>query len=94
MATFEDSEKVRISKQYQDTIKNIPVSAPYDLKRAVEVAAQDLRNFRLELYKQKKQIKQKYDSEQENLNKQTSDKHAQLIRALSKAKRAVAPYKK
>ena len=93
MATFEDSEKVRIDKQFQDVLRNIPVSAPYDLKRAIEVAAQDLRDFRLELYKQKKQIKQKYDSEQEDLNKQTSDKHAQLIRALSKAKRAVISYK-
>lgn len=94
MATFEDSEKVRINKQYQDIIKNIPVSAPYDLKRAVEVAAQNLRDFRLELYKQKKQIKQKYDSEQENLNKQTGDKHAQLVSALSKAKRAIVPFQK
>ena len=94
MATFEDSEKVRINKQYQDIIKNISASAPYDLKRAVEVAAQDLRDFRLVLYRQKQQIKQKYDSEQENLNKQTSDKHAQLIRALSKAKRAVVPFQK
>ena len=27
MATFEDSEKVRINKQYPDILRNIPVSA-------------------------------------------------------------------
>ena len=38
MATFEDSEKVRINKQYQEIVRKIPFSAPFDLRRAVEVA--------------------------------------------------------
>ncbi|MBQ9236160.1 MAG: hypothetical protein IJ184_06845 [Alphaproteobacteria bacterium] len=39
MATFEDGEKVRINKQYQEIVRKIPLSAPLDLRRAVEVAA-------------------------------------------------------
>lgn len=94
MATFEDSEKVRINKQYQEIVRKIPFSSPFDLRRAVEVAARNLRDFRLDLYKQKTKIQQKHDKEQENLKKQTDERHTQLISILNKTKRAVAPYDK
>lgn len=93
MARFEDSKSVRINKQYQDILQNIPLSAPYDLRRAVELAAKNLRDFRLELHKQEVKLQQEYKVEQENFKKQTEEQHTQLISILNKAKRAVAPYK-
>lgn len=93
MATFEDSKSVCINKQYQDILQNIPLSAPYDLRRAVDLAARNLRDFRLELHKQEVKLQQEYKVEQENLKKQTEEQHTQLISILNKAKRAVAPYK-
>lgn len=94
MATFEDSKSVSINKQYQDILRNIPLSAPYDLRRAVDLAAKNLRDFRLELYKQEMKLQRNYDKEQENLKKQTRERHTQLIAQLNRAKRAVAPYEK
>lgn len=93
MATFEDGKSVSINKQYQDILQNIPLSAPYDLRRAVDLAAKNLRDFRLELHKREVKLQQEYKVEQENLKKQTEEQHTQLISILNKAKRAVAPYK-
>lgn len=94
MATFEDSKSVNINKQYQDILQNIPLSAPYDLRRAVELAAKDLRDFRLELHTQEMKLQQEYDAEKENLKKQTEERHTQLISILNNAKRAVSSYRK
>lgn len=73
-------------------IVGIPLSAPYDLRRAVDLAAKNLRDFRLELHKREVKLQQEYTSEKENLKKQTEEQHTQLISILNKAKRAVAPY--
>ena len=75
-------------------MQNIPLSAPYDLRRAVELAAKDLRDFRLELHTQEMKLQQEYDAEKENLKKQTEERHTQLISILNNAKRAVSSYRK
>ena len=94
MATFEDSKSVNINKQYQDILQNIPLSAPYDLRRAVELAAKDLRDFRLTLHGKQLAIQQKCEKELERTIKQTQEKHEQLIRNLNQAKKSVMSWKK
>ncbi len=94
MARFEDSEKVRINQQYRDVLKDIPISAPYDLRRAVENAARELRDFRLTLHGKQLTIQQKCKKELERTIKQTQEKHEQLIRNLNQAKKGVMSWKK